>query len=66
MDESKRCLLRATYDVPCWLAEDKEEQGELETAREESLEAGTHSSIFRLNVTSFCWMRWVHDFPPVY
>jgi len=21
---------------------------------------------FRLNVSTFCWIRWVHDFPPVY
>ena len=25
-----------------------------------------HSSTFRLNVSTFCWIRWVHDFPPVY
>jgi len=27
---------------------------------------GLHSSTFRLNVSTFCWIRWVHDFPPVY
>jgi hypothetical protein len=27
---------------------------------------GSHSSTFRLNVSTFCWIRWVHDFPPVY
>jgi len=21
---------------------------------------------FQLNVSTFCWIRWVHDFPPVY
>jgi hypothetical protein len=25
-----------------------------------------HSSAFRLNVSTFCGIRWVHDFPPVY
>ena len=27
---------------------------------------GLHSSTFRLNVSTFCWIRWVHDFPLVY
>ena len=27
---------------------------------------GLHSSNFRLNVSSSCWMLWVHDLPPVY
>ena len=27
---------------------------------------GLHSPTFRLNVSTFCWIRWVHDFPPVY
>jgi hypothetical protein len=27
---------------------------------------GLHSSTFRLNVSTFCGVRWVHDFPPVY
>jgi hypothetical protein len=27
---------------------------------------GLHSSTFRLNVSSLCGIRWVHDFPPVY
>jgi len=27
---------------------------------------GLHSSNFRLNVSTFCGMHWVHDFPPVY
>jgi hypothetical protein len=27
---------------------------------------GLHSSTYRLNVSTFCWPRWVHEFPPVY
>ena len=27
---------------------------------------GLHSSTFRLNVSTFCGIRWVHHFPPVY
>jgi len=27
---------------------------------------GVHSSTFRLNVSTFCGIRRVHDFPPVY
>jgi len=27
---------------------------------------GLHSSTFRLNVSTFCWIRWVHDICPVY
>ena len=27
---------------------------------------GLHSSTFRLNVSTFCGIRWVHVFPPVY
>ena len=27
---------------------------------------GLHSSTTRLNVSTFCGMRWVHDCPPVY
>ena len=27
---------------------------------------GLHSSTFWLNVSTFCWIRWVHDYPPVY
>jgi hypothetical protein len=27
---------------------------------------GSHSSTFQLNVSPFCGIRWVHDFPPVY
>jgi hypothetical protein len=27
---------------------------------------GLHSSTFWLNVSTICWIRWVHDFPPVY
>jgi hypothetical protein len=27
---------------------------------------GIHSSSFRLNVSTFCGIRRVHDFPPVY
>jgi hypothetical protein len=27
---------------------------------------GLHSSTFRLNVSTFCWISWVHNFPPVY
>jgi len=27
---------------------------------------GLHSSTFRLNVSIFCGIRWLHDFPPVY
>jgi len=26
---------------------------------------GLHSSTFRLNVSTFCGIRWVHDYPPV-
>jgi len=25
-----------------------------------------HSSTFRLNISTSCWIRWVHKFPPVY
>jgi hypothetical protein len=27
---------------------------------------GLHSSTFRLNVSTFCGIRWVNDFPLVY
>jgi hypothetical protein len=27
---------------------------------------GLHSYTIRLNVSTFCWIRWVHGFPPVY
>jgi hypothetical protein len=27
---------------------------------------GLHSSTVRLNVSTFCAIRWVHHFPPVY
>ena len=27
---------------------------------------GLHSSTFQLNVSTFCGIRWVHGFPPVY
>ena len=27
---------------------------------------GLHSSTFRLNVSTFCGIRQVHDFPPLY
>jgi hypothetical protein len=27
---------------------------------------GLRSSTIRLNVSTFCGVRWVHDFPPVY
>jgi hypothetical protein len=27
---------------------------------------GLHSSTIRLTVSTFCGIRWVHDFPPVY
>ena len=27
---------------------------------------GLHTSTFRLKVSTFCWIRWVHDFKPVY
>jgi len=27
---------------------------------------GLHLSTIRLNVGTFCGMRWVHNFPPVY
>ena len=27
---------------------------------------GSHSSTFRLNVSTFCAIRWVHDSSPVY
>ena len=27
---------------------------------------GLHSSTFRLNVSTFCGIRWVHNYPPVY
>jgi hypothetical protein len=27
---------------------------------------GLHSSTFRLDVSTFCAIRWVHNFPPVY
>ena len=27
---------------------------------------GLHSSTIRLNASTFCGIRWVHDFPPVY
>jgi len=27
---------------------------------------GSHSSTFRLNVSTFCGIGWVHDFPLVY
>jgi len=27
---------------------------------------GLHSSSFWLNVSTFCGIRWVHDFPPVH
>jgi hypothetical protein len=26
---------------------------------------GLHSSTFRHNISTFCWILWVHDFPPV-
>jgi hypothetical protein len=28
------------------------------------LSRGLHSSTFRLKVSAFCEIRWVHDFPP--
>jgi hypothetical protein len=31
-----------------------------------ALGRGLHSSNFRLNVSTFCGIRWVHYFPPVY
>jgi H+/Cl- antiporter ClcA len=27
---------------------------------------GLHSSTILLNVSTFCGIRWAHDFPPVY
>jgi hypothetical protein len=27
---------------------------------------GLRSSTFRFIVSTFCWIRWVHDLPPVY
>jgi hypothetical protein len=27
---------------------------------------GSHSSTFRLNVSTFCGIHWLHDSPPVY
>ena len=27
---------------------------------------GLHSSTFQLNLSTFCWIRWLHEFPPVY
>jgi len=27
---------------------------------------GLHSSTIRRNISTFCGIRWVHDFPPVY
>jgi len=27
---------------------------------------GSHSFPLQLNVSTFCWTRWVHDFAPVY
>ena len=27
---------------------------------------GLHSTTFQLNVSTFCWVCWVHDFPLVY
>ena len=27
---------------------------------------GLHSSTFRLNVSMFCGIRWLHNIPPVY
>jgi hypothetical protein len=27
---------------------------------------GLHSSTFRLNTSTFCGIRWVHEIPPVY
>ena len=42
----------------------------LETVGDDAVEQivgrGLHSSTFRLNVSIFCWIHWVHDFPPVY
>ena len=32
----------------------------------EKMGRGFNSSTFRLNVSTICGMRWVHDFPPVY
>jgi hypothetical protein len=35
--------------------------------REEPLQAGAYTrSTFWLNVSTICWIRWMHDFPPVF
>jgi len=36
--ETRRCMLRATFDLPCWLADERDERDELEAVREQSLE----------------------------
>ena len=28
--------------------------------------SGLHVPASQLDVSTFCWIRWVHDFPPVY
>lgn len=38
VEETRRCVLRATFDMPCWLSDDPSERDALEAQREHSLE----------------------------
>ena len=49
------------------LAADTEVVAELGALRSEVLKAGAYTRpLFGLNVSTFCAILWVHDFPPVY
>ena len=47
-------------------ASQSESCGSVSIQSEEPLARGLHLSTFRLNVSTFCWIRWVHDVPAVY
>jgi len=41
-------------------------RGSTQTVRRNDLGRGLHSFSLQLNVSTFCGIRWVHDFPPIY
>jgi len=51
---------------PWWQEGDYKERKEFESCEDDWIAGrGLHSSTFRLNVSTFCGIRWMHDFPSV-
>jgi hypothetical protein len=66
-DQENRFLVTAIRDLLnlCEITRGKDHKAVIASNIMYVVGRGLHSSTFRLNLSTFCGIRWVHDFPLV-